>query len=321
MKRKTLIIMLVCEAALLFILVLLTNQFPGLFSSMFAFPFEQIAIGLKALSQTGQVGNGLATALWVGLSLLPSIPAFHYKQNKASIKERITLFSLSWVLLLALYGMINPHVFCSFIPEAKSEYLAVVKAVMGVSVWSVIVLYVVLRLIRMFGLGDKVSLLKYMQLLLHILCLLFAAVAVISFGRDLTASIFASQKSVETLQNALDNMIDLLRRAAASVPYVLNIAIIMSTLNLFDIVMTEDQNGIVNAAEKLSKICCIALGITAALTAFINILQIILMRLLSSVATTVDIPIGSIVFVGIVLLLSRLLVENKRLRDDNSLFI
>ena len=314
MKRKMLIIMLVCETALLFILVLLTDRFPELFSSMLAFPFEQIAIGLKVLSQMGHVGNGLAIALWVGVSLLPSIPAFHYKQNKPAIKERVTLFSLSCVLLLALYGMINPQVFCSFIPEAKSEYWAVVKAIMGVSVWSVIVLYVVLRLIRMFRSGDKVSLLRYMQLLLHVLCLLCTAASVISFGSGLTASAAASQK-------ALDPMIDLLRRTAASVPYVLDIAIIISTLNLLDIAMTEDQNGIVNAAKKLSKLCCIALGVTTALTAFMNILQIMLMRWLSSVATTVDIPIFSIVFVGIVLLLSRLLVENKRLRDDNSLFI
>ena len=314
MKRKKLIIMLVCEAVLLFILILLTDQFPGLFSSMFAFPFEQVAIGLKGLSQSGRAGNGLAIALLVGISLLPSIPAFHCKQNKAAIKERITLISLSCVLLLALYGMINPQVFCSFIPEAKNEYLAVVKAIMGVSVWSVIVLYVVLRLIRMFQSGDKVSLLKYLHLLLHVLCLLFTAAAVISFGSGLTVSSGASQKT-------LDNIIHILRLIVVSVPYVLDVVIIISTLNLFDIVLTEDQNGIVNAAEKLSKICCGALGITTALTAFINILQIIFMRWLSSVATTVNIPISSIVFVGIVLLLSRLLIENKQLRDDNSLFI
>lgn len=314
MKRKKLTIMLICEAVLLFILVLLTDQFPRLFSSMFTFPFEQVAIGLKGLSQLGPVGNGLAIALWVGISLLPSIPALQYKQNKTAIKERITLISLSCVLLLALYGMINPHVFCSFIPEAKNEYLTIVKAVMGISVWSVLVLYVVLRLIRMFRSGDKVSLLKYMQLLLQILCLLFAAVAVISFRNGLIASVGASKK-------VLDHMISLLCSTVASLPYVLDIVIIMSTLDLFDIVTTEDQNGIVNAAEKLSKVCCIALGVTTALTAVSNILQIILMRWLSNVATTVDIPIISIVFVGIVLLLSRLLVENKRLRDDNSLFI
>ena len=314
MKRKTLIIMLVCEAALLFLLVSLTDRFPKLFSSMLAFPFEQIGVGLKALSQTGQTGNGLATALWVGISLLPLIPAFHYKQNKAAIKERITLFFLPGIVLFALYGMINPQVFCSFILEAKNEYLTIVKAIMGVSVWSVIVLYVVLRLIRMFQSGDKVSLLKYMRLLLHVLCLLFAAAAVISFGSGLTSSSGFSQE-------ALDNIIHILSSIVSSVPYVLDIAIIISTLNLLDIAMTEDQNGIVNAAEKLSKLCCIALGVATALTAFINILQILLMRWLSSVASTVAIPIISIVFVGIVLLLSRLLVENKRLRDDNSLFI
>lgn len=314
MKRKKLIIMLVCEAALLFILIMLTNRFPELFSSMFAFPFEQVATGLKGLSQLGRAGNGLATALWVGISLLPSIPALHCIQNKAAIKERITLISLSCVLLFALYGMINPQVFCSFIPEAKNEYLTIVKSIMGVSVWSVIVLYVVLRLIRMFQSGDKVSLLKYLHLLLHVLCLLFTAAAVIYFGNGLTSSSGASKK-------ALDNIIHILSLIVVSVPYVLDIAIIISTLDLFDIVMTEDQNGIFNAAERLSKICCIALGITTALTAVFNILQIILMRWLSNVATKVNIPIGSIVFVGIVLLLSRLLVENKRLRDDNSLFI
>ena len=88
MKHKTLMIMLVCEAALLFILVLLTNRFPGFFSSMFAFPFEQIAIGLKALSQTGRVGNGLAAALWVGISLLPLIPALRYRRDKAGVMEK-----------------------------------------------------------------------------------------------------------------------------------------------------------------------------------------------------------------------------------------
>ena len=318
MRHKTLMIMLVCEAALLFILVLLTNRFPGLFSSMMAFPFEQIAIGIKALSKTGRVGNGMAAALWVGISLLPLIPALRYRQNKAAVMEKISLYSLSCVLLLALYGMINPHVFCTFIPEAEGEYLAVVKAIIGVSVWSVIVLCVVLRIIRLFRLSDKVSLLRYLRMILHILCLLFAAAAVISLGSSLTA--LSSQK-------VSDNIINALRAVIASTPYILDIAIIISTLNLFDIVITEDQNGmegqneIVRTAEKLSKICCVALGITAALSAIFNVLQIILMRQLTNVATTVEIPIISIMFVGVVLLLSRLLVENKQLRDDNSLFI
>lgn len=312
MRRKTLITVLVCEGALLFILVLLTNRFPGIFSSVMAFPFEQIAIGIKALSQTGRVGNGLAAALWVGIASLPLIPVLRYRQNRAAVMEKVSLYSLSCFLLLVLYGMINPHVFCSFIPEAGSEYLTVVKAIIGVSAWSVIVLCVVLRIIRMFRLGDKVSLLRYLRMILHILCLVFAAVAVISFGSGLTA--LDSQK-------ALDNIFNIFRAVIVSMPYVFDVAIIISALSLFDIAITEDQSGIVSAAEKLSKICCAVLGITAALSAVFNVLQVIFMRRLTNVATTVEIPIISIMFVGVVLLLSRLLVENKQLRDDNSLFI
>lgn len=313
MKHRALMIMLVCEAALLFALVLLTNRFPGFFSSMMAFPFEQIAIGIKTLSQTGRVGNGLAAALWVGISLLPLIPASRYRQNKAAVMEKISLYSLACVLLLALYGMINPHVISPFIPEAGGGYLTVVKAIIGVSVWSVIVLCVVLHIIRMFRLSDKASLLRYLRVLFHILCLLFAAAAAISLGSGLTDT--GSQKV------SLDNIINALRAMTSSTPYVLDIVIIISTLNLFDIVMTEDQNGVANAAEKLSKTCCVTLVITAALSAVFNVLQIILMRWLTNVKATVEIPIVSIMFVGVVLLLSRLLVENKQLRDDNSLFI
>lgn len=314
MKRKTFILLLVCEAVLLLLLSFLTNQFPKLFSSMLAFPFEQIAVALKALSQTGQIGNGLAAALWIGISLLPLIPALRRQQNKIAIEERISLYLLSCILPLALYGMMNPHVFCPLLSETGNEYMAIVIAVIGVTLWSVILLCIILRLIRVLRSGDKASLLRYTRRLLYILCLLFSAAAAISLGSGLSASAGSSP-------TALDSMINILRSAVTSVPYVLDIAIIISTLNLFDIAMTEEQSGIVNAAERLSKVCFLSLGVTTALSAVFNVLQVLLMRWLSNVATTVNIPIMSIVFVGIVLLLSRLLAENKRLRDDNSLFI
>jgi len=45
------------------------------------------------------------------------------------------------------------------------------------------------------------------------------------------------------------------------------------------------------------------------------------MRWLSNINVTVDIPIISIAFTVMILLFSRLLIENKKLRDDNNLFI
>ena len=83
----------------------------------------------------------------------------------------------------------------------------------------------------------------------------------------------------------------------------------------------EEQDGITEAASRVSSICYVMLGITTTITAASNIIQIVFMRWLANVSVIVDIPIISIVFIVLILLFARLLIENKRLRDDNSLFI
>ena len=64
-----------------------------------------------------------------------------------------------------------------------------------------------------------------------------------------------------------------------------------------------------------------SLAITSGLTALLYIAQILLLPQLSNVSTEVRLPITDLFFVLVILLLSRLLIENKQLRDDNSLFI
>ncbi|HHW92925.1 MAG TPA: hypothetical protein GX734_00275 [Clostridiaceae bacterium] len=313
MKRKSLMILLVCEACLLITLALLPGRLPAVFSSILAFPFEQIALGLKALSQAGNWGNGIAVSLWIGMSLIPAIFALSYREKKAW-PERIALFALSCVLLLALYGLVNPYVFSVFNAEAKSEYLPVVKAALGVSVWSVAILYIVLRLIRLFRSSDKASLLRHLRVLLHVLCVIFAASAVYPLATGLVDHVGSSL-------DFLDGAVNVIRLLIAAVPDALVVAVVIRVLDLLEIAMTEEQVGIVKASERLSGMCCVALCLTTALTATINVLQVILMRSLSNVAIQADVPVINIVFLAFVLLLSRLLVENKELREDNSLFI
>lgn len=74
-------------------------------------------------------------------------------------------------------------------------------------------------------------------------------------------------------------------------------------------------------AQGVSRLCCLALGVTAALVAAANIIQMMLMRWLSSTSFTVNLPILSIIFTIMIFVFTRILIENKRLRDDNELFI
>jgi len=314
MKQKSLVILLGCESVMLTALAILTNFFPTIFSSIPAFPFEQIAEGLRLLSQIGSIGNGLAIALWVGVSLIPTILALKIGRNKETAKERIALFLLSAVMMLALYGMVNPGLFCPTLLDGQKEFIPVIKATLGITIWSVVVLYVIFRLLRMFIGGDTNKLMQYLKVLLYILCIFFTAI----IFTVCISELIVYQKDA---QEVLAVVFSVIRFLVLSVPYVFDVVITISAIALLDVALSKEQSGIVESAAKLSQRCCIALGITAASTTVFNILQIVIMRHLPNITVNVDVPIVSIAFTLIVLLVSRLLIENKRLRDDNDLFI
>lgn len=314
MKKKTLLTICSCAAALFTMLIVLTKYLPNLFSSLVSFPFEQIAYGLSLLSKAGSVGNGFAVALWIGISAIPAIIALRYENGKESMLERVSLYILSGTILLALYGMVNPLLFRSDLSDGFSEYPKMIKGILGTSIWAVVVLCIMLRLIRLFRRGDKEKLLKYMQAVLCALCIIFAAIAAVSLV-DGVISLFAAS------QTGIDKGFGIVLLVAELIPYLFDIAIIIRVLKLSDIASREEQEDIVEAANQVSSICCMALGLTTAITAAINIIQIAMMRWLSNINVTVNIPVVSIAFTVMILLFSRLLIENKSLRDDNNLFI
>ena len=83
----------------------------------------------------------------------------------------------------------------------------------------------------------------------------------------------------------------------------------------------DEQETLKEAAGKLSRISCITLACTVWFTAALHILQILLISSLTDNQFRVEPPITQVLFLLMVLLLSRLLSENKELRDDNSMFI
>lgn len=75
MSRKKLFAILAAESVAIIALYVLTARMQETFSAIYNFPFEQIGLGLRALHGLGGFGVGAAFALWIGLSLLPMIPA------------------------------------------------------------------------------------------------------------------------------------------------------------------------------------------------------------------------------------------------------
>jgi len=314
MKRKSFIILMGVVFAALMALMLFVDGLPTLFSSVMAFPFEQLGVALRALALIGNIGNGFALALAIALSLLPTLSVLRHKGEKEYLWENIVLCCISIVVFITLFSMANPSKLLSVFPYFTSEALPGVKGVLGCTAWSFIVLWIILRLVRMFRSGDTNKLLYYLRVALHALCILFVAVIAISCGSTLLGSLSAAQKG-------MDNLMAVIRFIASSLPYVFDIGITLSLLTLMDAYIDKNEEDTVSLADLLSKRCCLALGITAASTAILNVLQLLLSRFLTNISVNVEIPVVSLAFILLILILSRLIVENRKLQSDNDLFI
>ena len=314
MKRKSFIILMGAVFATLMALVLFVDGLPTFFSSVMAFPFEQVGAALRELALIGNIGNGFALALCIALSFLPTLLVLRHRCEKEYINENIVLCCMSIAVFITLFSMANPSKLLAAFPYFTAEALPVVKGVMGCMVWSFIILWAILRLVRLFRSGDTNKLLSYLRVTLHALCILFVAVIAISCGSALLDGLSTTQKS-------MDNMMAVIRFLASSLPYIFDIAITLSLLTLLDLYIEKNEDDTVRHAESLSKRCCLALGITAASTTILNVLQLLLSRFLSNISVNVEIPVVSLAFILLILILSRLIVENRKLQSDNDLFI
>lgn len=314
MKRKAFCVLLGAVFLLLLALAFLIEEAPRLFSSVLAFPWEQLGFGLRTLSLAGGIGNGLSLTICAGISLLPALFAFASRNKRTSIGETVVLCCMTVILFPVLLGMINPTRVLSALPASADDFLPVVKGALGCTVWSVVVLWLVLRWVRRFRESDTDHLLRYLRAALYALCLLFDAGIALSCGTQLITGLAAAQKTPDTIMAVL-------RFAAASLPYLLDIGITLSAITLLDAWRAGSQADTVRSADRLSRRCRLALGMTAASTVVLNVAQILLARWLSDISVRVEIPVVSLAFLLLILFAARLIEENRKLRDDNALFI
>jgi len=322
MKRKPFIVFLCAEFAVLVGLSALTSKYPQIFSSLIAFPFEQIGRGLRFLSLSGGIGNGLALSIWAGLSSLPLIPALKNWNTKGHKMENISLCLLSIALFIGLFNIANPGVLFSSPFDIDNRILYAVNAII---IWSVVILYVILHLIRLYQSANINELLRCTKSLLYILCVLFIGIISISCGQKLAAILGGINHPMDIAmaikKNSIDAVMDVISFAVALLPYLLDIIITFSSIHLLEMLIQKKTDGLMDAAKHLSRQCCICLGLTPLSVIILNFLQLLLSNWLTDISISAQIPLMSIAFVLGIFLICQLISENLRLQADNDLFI
>ena len=321
MRKRRLIFILIVEAVACLLLYGTAAVQPQWFSAVFGFPFEQIGMGLRALSLCGGLGNGVAILLYLMLALAPVGWFLLLKRRRSREAEDGLLLVLSILLFVVLYWMVNPGLIPAY---ANLSHPEMGKSLLGGGIYAVLAGYGVLRLLRHFLLADRSKLQRYLVLLLWILAGFFVFLA---FGDEFGAFL-ESIKSLQVGNQGNENLLGLsygflfLRYLVGVLSYILDTIVIFFGLNLIKALEIDRYSSdTLQAAQKFSGLCirCLAAIVLTALA--FDLLQIAVLGSLAQVSIIVFLPVLSIAFVLFSLLLARFIEENQRLKKDNDLFI
>jgi len=322
MKRSFFVGLLFVEALVCIVFVVLQAPFADIFTVAIAFPFEQIGIGLRLLSLSGDFGNVVAIFIYCLICLLPIAMILLLRKKHKLFAEDGLLVLLSAALFAVLYLMINPGIISSWMGSVAG--LTVGKAALGVTVYSVIFGYIALRALRLFAVSGTTKLAGYISIMLRLLNVIFIFMVFGSYFGSMLNSIAALRAGNVENEHLLGTsyVFLVLQFLVNALPYMFNIVIIFATLRWFDEMRADRYSAETNAAAaRASRLCATALIVITLVSIGFNLLQLLFAGSLMIINTSIQIPVFSIAFVLAVLLLTRLLADNKELKDDIDMFV
>lgn len=281
------------------------------------FPFEQIGDMLRKLSLGSGVGNVIAIAVYVLLSLSPLIIRLLFVKKKRIRIEDVLLVVLSGLLFGTLYLMINPMM----LEEIFGEVGMIMNgSIFGACIYSVLVGYFLIGMLRRLV---KAEIGDFKRCAAPVMWLMNVMYVYVIVGQ-IFVQYLDTLKQLRSMD--MDSVVNVgvisVTYIAETLPYVFSIFVVCALLKLFgELGLDKYSEGTVNAAGRLSGISSVTLGITIVSSVLVNILQFVAASGLNSVKTSVSIPVEQIIFLTVALLMARYIGENKKLKEDNDMFI
>lgn len=317
MRQKTYCILLAAVAVCSAVFALFADNGSFLLYAL-QFPFAQIGALLRRLSLSGFVGNIAAWMIYILLCAAPTIGYILSFRGKQAAKADSLLLLLTAILFLVLYKAVNPY--GSFL-YASETGMQMVLAQYGAGVYVTLIGWLILRTVGSFAAADETTLYKALGIFLRLLGILFVISAFGGCFGDLLQdieSVRAGNQNSGSLY--LTNVFLIFRCIADALPHLLNTVTVMIALELLS-AFTKNRDNTPMYAEQLAKWCSTTLVCTVLSGIGFHTAQMLFLSDLRSLDASVRFPVSSIAFLLVCLIASRIIAENKALRDDNDLFI
>ena len=315
MNNKTLRYVLIIVGILSMLFAALYGESTGALADAAAFPFAQLGALLRFLSLHSTGGNMLAIALYVLVSLLPLLLLLILYLRGLCKGEDALLPLLSAGLFASLYLFVNPGLLGVLNHPAG-------KAVLGGALYSILIAWAVLKMVRKVQSGKTVALYRLLQALLTCLCIVLAAAAA---GGSLASALSELQAlhSGNTDHSALfvSYLVLALRAMVNALPYLLDIYVLFALRQLVNALMEKDDAQALLHARSVSRRCAVTLTAVVLSCALFNVLQVLLSAAARQIHVSLMLPLSSMALLLGALLLSRLIGDMKRIREENESFI
>lgn len=296
--------------------------------NIFSFPFRQIGFLLRQLSLSGSVGNAAALILYAGICLLPVIwlGVRILRFNRKFQPLDLWLPAISAGLFFVIYVMINPGCLPTEMAFMEGSDLCV-------CLWSAIVFYAVMGVLKTVRYSDEVKLLRYLQIgiivLAVILLLLMPAGiftqllpqidAVKSGNADPARGLIGGAVYEDPLSTTIAFL--WLKYLMDCIPMIALLPVLWAGYRLTKC-FGQDQYGgdTITAIEQLCGTCLRVLPVMVAEPFIMNMIQLVGSGL-RSLTFHISFPAVEIVLVICVFLLAKFFASAKALKDENQMII
>ena len=298
MKNKKYLLLLLLEAVgVIGITKGMGVKTEGVFD-LLSFPLEKSADFLGYLSISGAFGNAIAVVLYALICLIPVFVLLFRISRKTFVKTDSILVLMSAVIFAVIYLLINPS-------EMGAHGMGEEASMVAFSFWSLLVGYLVLKFAEILKNTEG----KKTEKLLSVVLKIIGAVFMFALC---TSEFTKAEVGIVTVFSALNSVL----------PALLGIRTVFFALDLLtEFSLDRYSENTVREAEKLSRFCILALELTVGVSALLSVLQLRFINELSSVNFSVEIPLVSIGFILLLLMLSGFIKESKALKEDNDSFI
>jgi len=218
-----------------------------------------------------------------------------------------------------MYYMVNPGA-----SQLAAHARDIEPTLLGGIIYSLLVTYGVIRVLRLFNTADTHGLGRYMGVVLHLLNILFViAVFGVEFSNVLDA--FTALRAGNTAPNVQlgpTYVFLALHHVVRALPLLLNIGVVLAVLHMLKALVADPYSAnTLAAAKNVSTVCVIALTVSVLALAGFNLLQLMFAGHLHVINSNINFPITSMLFVLGALLLTRYIAQNKGLKDENDQFV